>query len=173
MPRSSKPWRLHRTSLRRPEESGGSRGWGGHHGLDIRSAQVRFGDLGVRLMDDSKEDTEDAEVPSLMGHSLKARRTLETKQVLRLFVHSTELTATVATGLDYRGKSSANLKIAGREWGGFLCSAAVHDSHRETGRLGGVEATHMKQDVIKQLDMTFSSSVALSVSNPSCLCLLC
>lgn len=76
-------------------------------------AEVRFGDLGVRLMDDSKEDTEDAEV-------------------LRLFVHSTELTATVATGLDYRGKSSANLKIA--------------------GRLGGVEATHMKQDVIKILD---------------------
>ncbi|CAE7255093.1 vps13a, partial [Symbiodinium necroappetens] len=76
-------------------------------------AEVRFGDLGVRIMDDSKEDTEDAEV-------------------LRLFVHSTELTATVATGLDYRGKSSANLKIA--------------------GRLGGVEATHMKQDVIKILD---------------------
>eukprot|EP00439_Symbiodinium_sp_Y106_P042880 s2390_g5.t1 len=76
-------------------------------------AEVRFGDMGVRLVDDSKEDTEDAEV-------------------LRLFIHSTELTATVATGLDYRGKSSANLKIA--------------------GRLGGVEATHMKQDVIKILD---------------------
>ncbi|CAE7284474.1 vps13a, partial [Symbiodinium pilosum] len=71
---------------------------------------VHFGELAVRLLDDSKEDEEDEEV-------------------LRLFVHSTALTATVATGLDYRGKSSANLKVA--------------------GRLGGVEASHMKQDVIK------------------------
>ncbi|CAE7602937.1 Vps13c [Symbiodinium natans] len=76
-------------------------------------AEVHFGDLAVRLVDDSKEDQEDAEL-------------------LRLFVHSTALTATVATGLDYRGKSSANLKVA--------------------GRLGGVEATHLNQDVIKILD---------------------
>jgi hypothetical protein len=34
-------------------------------------------------------------------------------QVLELYVYSTELTAKVATGVDYRGKSSANVHVAG------------------------------------------------------------
>lgn len=38
----------------------------------------------------------------------------ETLEVLELYVYSTEFTAAVQTGVDYRGKSSANLRVAGR-----------------------------------------------------------
>ncbi|CAK9113469.1 Vacuolar protein sorting-associated protein 13a [Durusdinium trenchii] len=53
----------------------------------------------------------------------------ETLEVLELYVYSTEFTAAVQTGVDYRGKSSANLRVA--------------------GSFGGVEAQHCGDDVIR------------------------
>ena len=57
--------------------------------------QVRFSDLSVKLHDDAEEAS------SLL------------RRVLELYVYSTELTAKVATGVDYRGKSSANVQVVG------------------------------------------------------------
>ena len=54
-------------------------------------------------------------------------------QVLELYVYSTELTAKVATGVDYRGKSSANVHVAGG-W-------------REAAQLGAVNLRFAKLDV--------------------------
>eukprot|EP00434_Breviolum_minutum_P039182 symbB.v1.2.034784.t1/scaffold4552.1/size38125/4 len=76
-------------------------------------AEVRFSDLSVKLHDDAEEEK------SFL------------RQVLELYVYSTELTAKVATGVDYRGKSSANLHVA--------------------GSFGGVEARHCGDDVIRSL----------------------
>lgn len=50
--------------------------------------------------------------------------------MLELYVYSTEFTADVATGVDYRGKASANLRVA--------------------GSFGGVEAQHCGEDVIRR-----------------------
>ena len=139
--------------------------------------QVHFGDLCVRLVDDSKESEEDAEAacaphfcfgglargdskvhlnlravprkgpceaachdsPLTLSRTMRASRVSlnaiflrPVVQLLKLFVHSTALTATVATGLDYRGKSSANLKVAGQPpreqicCEGFSKRGAVH-----------------------------------------------
>lgn len=74
-------------------------------------AEVRFSDLSVKLHDDAEEET------SLL------------RKVLELYVYSTEFTAAVQTGVDYRGKSSANLRVA--------------------GSFGGVEAQHCGDDVIR------------------------
>lgn len=58
-------------------------------------------------------------------------------QVLELYVYSTELTAKVATGVDYRGKSSANVHVAG--------------GRREAAQLGAVNFCDLQSLMSHQL----------------------
>eukprot|EP00931_Biecheleriopsis_adriatica_P043306 TRINITY_DN24759_c0_g1_i1.p1 TRINITY_DN24759_c0_g1~~TRINITY_DN24759_c0_g1_i1.p1 ORF type:complete len:2476 (+),score=500.29 TRINITY_DN24759_c0_g1_i1:515-7429(+) len=74
------------------------------------SAEVLLGEMALKLLDDSETDEAGSET-------------------LSVYLHKTQLTATVASGIDHRGRSSANFRLAG-------C-------------LGGVEASHAGQDVIK------------------------